>query len=537
MTEFARTKTMRFASAIAVVAIAAAIGAEAKGEPVSAPSENKSAAIKLSKAHAEAVNRRRRIIDMAGLIEPWHVGPKRWTDWRFSLLDAPGGTQVDSLWFCVDEGNVAYYPSKVLPVEEIPELQSWRDAGVDLLEFSVEETHKRGLEAFFAYRLNGFDRGFDDKPYEQPVKEQHPDWLIQGEGAWCPGGLWNFAVPGVHDYKVRILREVAENYDFEGILVDFARHPPCLPVGHQWEHRDAMTAFIRKVRLMLQEVAAQRNRPYLLSVRVPATIPGCHYDGIDIETWARQNLIDIIVMGCRAIDVDVDGFKRAIAGSNIKLYPSLDDAHSPDGYHYPPLEFFRGLCANWWSQGVDGILAFNLYGATLEASKAFGPHEISNVAVHQQIFREAGDPEGLRSKSKMFVVPRRYGAGWDDRWNSYHNANSEAPLPERLSGRDRPVSLTVYVADDLAGVSEQVKSVELRLLLSGAAASDGVELKLNGVLLPPPRTPDGGWRIFEPTPRQFALGRNLVRIRLNAQSVGSEEPVTVEKCEVHVAYK
>ncbi|MBN2310173.1 MAG: family 10 glycosylhydrolase [Candidatus Hydrogenedentes bacterium] len=538
MTKSTKLKAASLVTAIAVVTLAAAPPAEAQAEPGSSRSDTGvgTARVELSEEHAEAVNRPRRIVDLGGLIEPWAVGPERWIDWRFSLLDAPGGTQIDSLWWCVDEGNVAYYPSEVLPVEAIPELKAWRDAGADLLDVMVAETHKRGLEAFFAYRLNGFDRGFDDVPHEQPVKREHPDWLIQGEGAWSPGGLWNFAVPGVHDYKVRILREVAENYDFEGMLVDFARHPPCLPVGHQWEHRDAMTAFVRKVRLMLEEVAAERGRPYLLAVRVPATVPGCHYDGMDIEAWARQNLVDIIVMGCRSIEVDMAGFRRAVAGTPIKLYPSLDDAHSPDGYHFPPIEFFRGLCANWWHQGADGIVAFNLYGGTLDASKAFGHHEGGNPAVHQQVFREVGDPEALRFKDKMFVVPRRYGAGWEDRWNCYHNANSEAPLPEILSDPDRPVSLSVYLADDLPGVSARVKSVELRLLLSGATAGDVAELKLNGILLPSPAVKDDGWRVFEPTPRQFAVGPNLVRIRLKERPWGSRTPVAVEKLEVHVAY-
>ncbi|MFH1006844.1 MAG: family 10 glycosylhydrolase [Candidatus Latescibacterota bacterium] len=492
-------------------------------------------AVQLSEYHLAALNRRRRIIDLAGLIEPFGVGPKRWIGWRFSLVDQPG-VAIDSLWWCINEGNFAVYPSKILPFEKVPSMKPWWDAGVDVLQVMVEETHKRNVEAFFAYRLNGYDRDSDDVPFEQPVKQEHPDWLLSGEGAWCPGGLWNFAVPEVQDYKVSILREVAENYDFDGMMVDFARHPPCLPPGQQWAHRDAMTDFVRKVRGMLQDVATMRDRPYLLSVRVPCTVPGCHYDGLDIETWARQNLVDIVVMGSRSIEVDVAGFRRAAAGTPIQLYPSLDDAHSPDGYHFPPIEFFRGMCANWWHQGVDGILAFNLYDATREASEAVGPHDVGNPEVHQQIFREIGDPEGMRFLDKVFVVPRQYGAGWEERWHFYHNTNSQATLPAPLPEGDTPTILTIYVADDLAEHVERVQRVELRLLRSGATASAGIEVKLNGILLSAPAETAEGWLVFGATPRQFSVGPNLVHILMRSRVTDSADPILIEKLEVHVAY-
>ncbi len=492
--------------------------------------------VHLSESHLAALNRHRRIAvnyDAGYPQELFGIDIKRWVDFRFNFADEPG-SQIDSLWWCLDEGNLAYYPSKVLPVTQCPRMKMWFDAGINIVKVMVEETHKRGLEAFWTYRLSGADREPDlTTPIKLPMKEQHPDWLIKG-GWWKPG-LWNFAVPEVREYKVTILREIAECYDFDGIDIDFARHPPCLPIGHQWEHRDAMTDFIRKVRMMLQDVAKKRNRPFLLSVRVPTTVPGCHYDGLDIETWAQQNLIDIIVMGVRSIDVDVAGFRRATAGTHIKLYPCIDDAHSTDGYHHPPIEFFRGTAANWWHEGVDGILTFNFANAAPDACAAVGFP--AGPPSHQQAYQEIGEPEVIRFENKIFTVQRRFGAGWEERWDFYHNNNVQAPLPAVLSGGAIPTILTVNVADDLTGNAERLKSVELRLLLSGVADKDVVEVKLNGILLHAPILQGGGWRIFSPTPRRFAVGRNLVSIRIGQRPPDSKSPIVVEKLEVHVAYK
>ena len=374
---------------------------ESSKSPVRPVVRKKANPILLSKEHLHAVNRQRRIIDYPGFFVPYRIGsPKEWIDFQFSLLDK-GPVQVDSILWCLDEGNVAYCKSKVLPehVEEC--MKPWFDAGVDAYQVMVEQTHKRGLEAIFAHRINGFDRSLDDVPFEQPVKKAHPDWLIPG--GWIPTGMWNFAVPGAQDYKVAVFREIVEKYDFDGVFIDFSRHPPSLPIGQQWAYRDGMTNFVRKVRLMLQEVAHNRERPLLLSVRVPSSVPGCHFDGLDIETWVRENLIDMIMAGTRSIDVDLASFRRITAGTHVKLYPSIDDAHSPDGYKRPPIEFFRGLCANWWKQGADGIVAWNVWDVTSEAAVAAGVG--AAPPVHEHIFHEVGDPQELRFKDKMFVIP------------------------------------------------------------------------------------------------------------------------------------
>ena len=200
----------------------------------------------------------------------------------------------------------------------------------------------------------------------------------------------------MRQYKVAVLREVAERYDLDGINLDFGRHPPFLPTGQQWEHREALTDFVRQVRLMLQGVAERRGRPFLLSVRVADTVPGCHFDGMDMETWVRQNLVDMIVIGTRSIQVDLAGFKRITAGSHVKLYPCIDQHHSPDGYHaVPSPEFLRGVAANWWHQGADGIATFNFWNELPESGKVIGTSGplIDGQSVHALAYKEIGDPQ------------------------------------------------------------------------------------------------------------------------------------------------
>ena len=322
----------------------------------------------LSSEHIDAINRRRRVIVNFDVIsaDGARFATKeieRLVEWKFMFADEPG-THIDTICWSWGEGHQAPYPSEVLPLYDSPGFKEWADNGVNIVQVFLEASKQRGIEAFFSYRINGSDN--DLGPVAKiPMKEAHPDWLIH---LWNANGYWNFAIDDVHEYKLSILREAAEDYDFDGIELDFARVCPVLPPGHQWEYRDRLTDFIRATRAMLQEVARKRGRPLLLAARIPENLEGCHFDGIDAETWAQEELLDIFVMGCRSFDVDIPAFRRITEGTNIKLYPCIDDHHASDGYQWPPIEVMRGVTANWYQQGADGVQTFNFAHATPEGT-------------------------------------------------------------------------------------------------------------------------------------------------------------------------
>ncbi len=501
--------------------------------------------VELSEAHIAAVNRRRRIyVNNDAGYDAVAMGPKltaitpdEWLAARFSAFDQPG-SQVDCVGWCLDEGNIAAYPSKIIPELQYPTLLRWRKEGVDIAQRIVEESHRRKLEVFWEHRLNGADREVDvNTPARHPLKDAHPDWLLE-RGWWKPG-LWNFAVPEVRQYKVSVLREVAERYDLDGLSLDFGRHPPYLPAGKQWEHREALTDFVRQVRLMLQDVAQKRGRPFLLSVRVADTVPGCHFDGMDVGAWVRHNLVDMIIIGTRSIQVDLAGFKQVVRGRHVKLYPCIDQHHSPDGYHaVPSPEFLRGVAANWWHQGADGIATFNFWNELPESAKVIGSSGplFDGQSVHALAYKEIGDPKQLASLDKWFIVPRRYGGGFYDRlgnrWDDYTNLNHQLPLPKIL-GAD-PAWVEVHVADDLTDSAEQSERLELRLLFSAKSEPQQVRVKLNGLLLRDPAIKDL-WSIYQLTPQQLAVGRNLVTLD-DSSPQPRDKPLALEKLEIHVRY-
>ncbi len=544
----------------------------------------------MSKAHIDAVNRRRRVVvnfDVL-LVEPLkYENIEAIVKDRFTFIDEPG-TCMDSIWWNWCEGNIVPYPSKFLPRYNEPGYQKWFEEGVDIVRIFQEETRKRGLEGFYSHRMNGGD---NDPQYSQdqgsfidddshlnpiPLKQEHPDWLL--EVPWNSNGLWNFAIQEVRDYVLRNLRELAEDYDFDGLELDYARSCPHLPLGRAWEHRHCLTELMHSLRAMTLEVEARRGRPFLLAARVPENLPGCHLDGMDVETWAREQLVDLFTMGCRSFEVDVAAFRRITAGTPIKLYCALDDHHSTDGYCAPPIEVLRGVFSNWYRQGADGVQTFNFKYAP-------DPGEL-HWDMHRQVYRELGDPEKIRHLDKSFVVQRRGGGhgpqivpnpeDWSTPRFAYFNTNMFAQLPAALANDGKADTLlSLFVGDEVNEAAERVRGISLRLLLNDPAAAGlpedqrldpvlvreyivpkrvggpgpvphcteppgrgieaQVEVRLNNQLLDGVQV-EKGWLLYQVNPVLLAVGENLVGVRVTQRSPEVRGEVLVEKLELQVQY-
>ena len=543
--------------------IAPWLGADDQPEPV-----------RLSDEHIAAAGRDRRIIinfdTISGDRQFGGRDPAELVKWKFHVIDA-ADVQIDSVWWGWGEGNQSPWPSRIMPLYDAEGYRKWKDQGVDIAAIFAEESKKRGLEAFYNFRINGSDN--DLGPFRRiPMKLKHPDWLIH---TWPgPVGLWNFAIPEVRSYKLSILREIAERFDYDGISLDFARVCPVLPPGKAWANRDKMTEFLREFRSITREVAHQRGRPLLVGVRIPENLEGCHFDGLDIETWVREGLVDVLALGIRSFDVDIAAFRRIAAGTHVKLYPCVDDHHASDGYATPPIDIYRGVAANWWQQGADGIQTFNFNHAPDFPYR--GVWE-----THLQAYREIGSPGTLHRKNKRFVVQRRGGGhgptvipnpqDWTTpRW-MYFNTNMLAPLPAPLANDGKADTLlTIAVADDVTSGREHLEEIALRVLLSDPSAQDLpkdqrlpevtvatighpggrlvntpaakgienlIEARLNNAHLGQPR-PEDGWLVFAKLPSElFAVGPNLVGLRLTHPRPKAAEPILIEKLEVEVQYR
>jgi hypothetical protein len=195
--------------------------------------------------------------------------------------------------------------------------------------------------------------------------------------------------------------------------------------------------------------------------------------------------VDIFVLGNRSRDVELSAFRRITHGTGIKLYPSWDEHHASDGYYNASIDIYRGVYANFWNQGADGVHTFNLCYPNPKHMQSLGlemwPGLAERWAVQKQIYREIDSPENLRFQDKTFFVQRRGGGhgntvvpdpeDWSTPREMFTMTNMLAPLPARLDNQGKvDTLLTLSVADTVNGTCDRLGPVTLRMALSDPAA-------------------------------------------------------------------
>ena len=466
--------------------------------------------------------------------------------------------KIDSVFWDImysgDEYSV--YPSKILPQRDIGPMAYWIKQGIDIYKRLLEKSIGLEIENILVHRISEVDIS------PNPHKAAHPDMYIK---SWLWSGLHNMAVWEIRQKKLNILSEVMDNYPFDGLEIDFLRHTPFLPVGRQWEMRGHVTEFMHDLRALLIKKEQESGRPLLLSARIPETIEGCRTDGIDIWEWADMNLVDSITLGDRNFNVDIEDFRTVTKGKPIRIYPCFDGHHEVDGYHNPPLEVYRGVFANWWDRGADGIKLFNWRAADLSLGEKIDDRRTKLPKHYQkEALMESSDSKAIISLDKTFVVERKGGYPWGE---GYANHNLGKPLPIKLLNQGSSHEIDIYVCDNISNRKEDIHNIDLSLTLYNMLPEDSLHVNLNGFTIneteidyqnydpsisapnPAPISGAGCWNLkqreeplttfhYKGHEGCYIKGWNRIEIKLIRGSKYSHcQYVTLEKVEVAVLYK
>lgn len=114
------------------------------------------------------------------------------------------------------------YPSSIETFAESLTGHEGRNPGYDLLEFAIQECHKRGMElhAWIVSIPIGNTRQVKLLG-KHSVTKRHPSLCKLYKGTWYldPGQ------PGTADYLADIVQELVSRYDIDGIHLDYIRYP------------------------------------------------------------------------------------------------------------------------------------------------------------------------------------------------------------------------------------------------------------------------------------------------------------------------
>lgn len=300
-------------------------------------------------------------------------------------------------------------------VEQEPYLQYNRvaemlDAGTDCLAYVSRFCRQQGIELFWGMRMNdthdGTGQYYSDLSFRQNrFKHEHPECLLGSSDRFPRYGAKtavNYAMPLVRELAFGFVKEVLDNYDIDGVHLDFFRHPVFFPTPANGEHATEeeiglMTGLVKRI---ASEVHA---RGKLLSVRVPDDVAYSRYLGLDVEDWLRQGFIDLL---CTTGYVQLNDWEYSCRLGHrygVPVYASLDEIRPSNAGKAAPQrnrpEVMRARVCDALGQGCDGIL-FSNYIFDSDLSKP-------DVQQRHEIIRQAAEPSLLSAEPRCYYASYR----------------------------------------------------------------------------------------------------------------------------------
>ena len=472
------------------------------------------------------------------------------------------GNHVDIIAWSVLGGwaDAPVYDSKVQPIygdahggppqywSKVTEnVKALIKAGRCPLQIVVDFAHDNEMELFASVRMNDCHDSFIPGGITL-WKKEHPEFLVDRaevppDKDKHPLGLYviaqDYSHPEVRDRKFEVIEEVCQRYDIDGINLNYIRHPvffsntmrgePVTP-----EESDIMTAFMRRIRKFTDEQGARRGRPILVAAIVPDNFQLGKNVGLDVETWIAEDLIDIVIpgLGYAPFALPVSDFTKLAHQYGVKVYPCINrkaPQHVPDD---AVSEGFRGVAANWYRAGADGLFFWNL-GTPFEYKT--GDELVTIRKRYYAALSELGDAKALLGKDKLFCL--------DDQVLSYYqHISSQRPLPIELS-QQQVKRVGFAVSDDVRAAEKQgrLARLMLTLLFKGKTPVENLHLRLNGEPLVTAETLSQNSETLELNYRlnaaQVKLGRNMLEASLKESLDTAEESVKLDGVKLWVRYE
>jgi hypothetical protein len=362
------------------------------------------------------------------------------------------------------------------------------EAGIDFLTEMVRFCHENDMEFFFSMRMNDThdNQGdwYGDIMFEyNKLKTSRPDLLVGTKENPPKYGTWtsvDYTKQEIRDMAYAIFEEACQNYDIDGIHLDFFRHPCFFKDAAEGkvlpqETLDLMTDMVRKIREMTEIEGMKRGRPILVSIRVPDSVEFCRAIGLDIEKWMEEDLVDIL---CTSSYTQLNYWEYSVELGHkygVRVYPSVDETRVRDDNANATrmsLESYAARLTNVWNSGADGFLLFNYY------------------SYNSPIFKVGDDTEKLLNYNKHYFASYR-GVGYFSRtWphREFINIPTVNPYDKMELKKGQPVTVVFPIGEDLEMAIEKGKtpSVNLRISLSQAKQKDKIVVELNGKVMEKP---------------------------------------------------
>lgn len=283
--------------------------------------------------------------------------------------------------------------------------------GVDLLAETSKGCRRHGVSPWLSVRMNDM-HGFHslDGSFMNSPLLANPRLRLSGRSFLEPHppvqlrmGL-NFAEREVRDYMFTMIHELVNDYDFEGMELDWTRGNLCCePIATQ-ETIDVMTRWHGEIASLCRDRADATGRPYHLGLRLPGNFAALRPIGLDVCGMVEAGFVDFLCPTRAGYSTTWDLAHDRLRdewGEQVAIYGVVENAPNwlpscgPGGQRRSAKRgssasaaMLRGNAAGKLVLGADGIETFNFF-CTPDADYA--------------AIRDMADLSQLRGKRKFYA--------------------------------------------------------------------------------------------------------------------------------------
>ena len=204
------------------------------------------------------------------------------------------------------------------------------EAKVDWLAEAAQACRQNRISPWLSYRMNDtHGSGNPGSPDNCRLFRQAkfrlsgriPDATGSVRSGWI--GL-NYGRREVRDYMLEMVREGVDAYDYEGLELDWLRHPVCLEWPASQRQIEMMTNWFGE----LSALARSRRPVFPVGLRAPANLAYLKAIGIDVKSLVERGLIDFVTFSNfwqTAWEMPFDALRREL-GPDVVLYGGVEDA-------------------------------------------------------------------------------------------------------------------------------------------------------------------------------------------------------------------
>lgn len=379
--------------------------------------------------------------------------------------------------------------------------------GIDVYERWIARARRAGISPWLSMRMNDVhdadnersfmhSRFWRDNPEFRRVRYRFSNWVDRA---------FDYGRPEVRKHHLKLLRELLDRYDPDGLELDWMRFGFHFRPGFEQEGSVLLTGFMQEVRELVVQAEQKRGHGIAVSTRVPSCPGTALALGMDAVSWARRGLIDWLVptpfWATVETDMPIDLWKETLEGTGVKLAPGLElniRSHPEMKIETNTLDTVRGTASGFIERGIDRLYLFNY----MDSQTTIRRH-----SEYPRLIREAGSLTTMAGKLRRHVVtyadtwapgepvarllPATIGPG---KWSAFRLLCGPAP------DQNRPAFVVLFTSGEVAGTS-------LTLFVNGNQ-SERCDTEPH---VPPPKPdlPPSAWRIPTGT---LKSGYNLIEL-------------------------